>query len=40
MARFASLHEIVTDPVDVPNAIRVIEAFVLRGLGFEGKLPA
>jgi AcrR family transcriptional regulator len=40
MACFASLHEVVTDPVDVPDAIDELNGFVLRGLGYDGEVPA
>jgi len=40
MACFASLHEVVSDPADVPDAIDEINAFVLRGLGYDGGDPA
>ena len=40
MACFGSLHEVVSDPADVPEAIRELNAFVLRGLGYDGELPA
>jgi AcrR family transcriptional regulator len=38
MACFGSLHEVVSDPADVPDAIHELNAFVLRGLGFDGEL--
>jgi AcrR family transcriptional regulator len=37
MACFGSLHEVVTEPADVPEAIRELNSFVLRGLGFDGE---
>lgn len=40
MACFGSIHEVVSDPADVPEAIRELNAFVLRGLGYDGELPA
>jgi AcrR family transcriptional regulator len=40
MACFGSLHEVVTDPADVPGAIEELNAFVLAGLGFGGEVPA
>ena len=40
MACFGSLHEVVSDPADVPEAIRELNAFVLRGLGYDGEVPA
>jgi AcrR family transcriptional regulator len=40
MACFASLHEVVSDPDDVPNAIDELNAFVLRALGYDGPAPA
>lgn len=40
MACFGSLHEVVTEPADVPDAIHELNAFVLRGLGFDGEVPA
>jgi AcrR family transcriptional regulator len=40
MACFGSLHEVVSDPDDVPDAIDELNAFVLRGLGHNGQAPA
>lgn len=40
MACFGSLHEVVSDPADVPDVIQQLNAFVLRGLGYDGELPA
>jgi len=40
MACFGSLHEVVSDPADVPEAIDELNAFVLRGLGYDEQLPA
>jgi AcrR family transcriptional regulator len=40
MACFGSLHEVVSDPADVPEAIRELDAFLLRGLGYDEELPA
>lgn len=40
MACFGSLHEVVSDPADVPEAIDELNGFVLRGLGYDGELPA
>ena len=40
MACFGSLHEVVCDPDDVPDAIDELNAFVLRGLGYHGPVPA
>jgi AcrR family transcriptional regulator len=39
MACFGSLHDIVIDPAEVPDAIREVDAFVLRGLGFVREPP-
>jgi len=36
VACLASLHEVVNDPAEVPAATAHLNAFVLRGLGFEG----
>jgi AcrR family transcriptional regulator len=38
MACFGSLHEVVTAIEDVPDAIRELNQFVLRGLGYEGEV--
>jgi AcrR family transcriptional regulator len=38
MACFGSLHEVVSDPADVPAAIAELNAFVLAGLGFDGQV--
>jgi len=40
MACFGSLHEVVSDPVDVPEAIDELNAFVLGALGYHGQVPA
>jgi len=40
MACFGSLHEVVSDLDDVPDAIDELNAFVLRGLGYDGHVPA
>lgn len=40
MACFGSLHEVVTDPADVPDAVDELNAFVLRALGYDGWTPA
>lgn len=40
MACFGSLHEVVADPAEVPDAIGELDTFVLRGLGFAGEIPA
>jgi AcrR family transcriptional regulator len=40
MACFGSLHEVVSDPADVPDAIDDLNAFVLRGLGYSREVPA
>jgi AcrR family transcriptional regulator len=40
MACLGSLHDVVADPAEVPDATRELDAFVLRGLGFEGYPPA
>jgi hypothetical protein len=40
MACFGSLHEVASDPADVPEAIHELNAFVLRGLGYDGQPPA
>lgn len=36
MACFGSLHDVVSEPADVPRAIVELNAFVLRGLGYDG----
>jgi AcrR family transcriptional regulator len=38
MASFGSLHEVVIDPADVPGAVGELNAFVLRGLGYEPEI--
>jgi hypothetical protein len=38
MACFGSLHEVVSGPEALPDAIDELSQFVLRGLGFEGKV--
>ncbi len=38
MACFGSLHEVVSDPADVPRAISELNAFVLCALGYEGQV--
>jgi AcrR family transcriptional regulator len=40
MACFGTLHEIVSDPGDVPDAVAELNGFVLRGLGYDGPVPA
>lgn len=35
MARFWPLHEVVTDPAGIEEAIHELDAFVRRGLGFD-----
>jgi AcrR family transcriptional regulator len=40
MACFGSLHEIVATHADVPGAIAELNAFVLRGLGYEGEVSS
>ena len=40
MACFGSLHEVLTDPAEVPDAIGELDTFVLRGLGFAGEIPS
>ena len=40
MACFGSLHEVVSDPDDVSNAIDELNGFVLRALGYDGPAPA
>ena len=37
MACFGSLHDVVSDPGDVPTAIDELNAFVLGGLGFQSE---
>jgi AcrR family transcriptional regulator len=39
MACFDSLHEVVGDPDSLPDEIDELNAFVLRGLGYDGQLP-
>jgi AcrR family transcriptional regulator len=40
MACFGSLHEVVAGSSGVPDAIEELDTFVLRGLGFDGEIPA
>ena len=40
MACFGSLHEIVTGPYEVREATAELNSFVLRGLGYQGEIPA
>jgi AcrR family transcriptional regulator len=40
MACFGSLHEVVSAPEDLPDAIHELHRFVLRGLGYEGEVPS
>jgi AcrR family transcriptional regulator len=40
MACFGALHEVVSEPGDVPDAIVELNGFVLRGLGYDGPVPA
>jgi AcrR family transcriptional regulator len=40
MACFGSLHEVVAGSSEVSDAIEELDAFVLRGLGFDGEIPA
>lgn len=40
MACFGALHEVVTSPDEVPDATAQLGIFVLRGLGYEGEIPA
>ncbi len=39
LACFSVLHDVVADAADVPAAIDELDAFVLRGLGYDGELP-
>jgi len=39
MACFGSLHEVVSAPDDVPDAIGELDLFVLRPLGYDGEVP-
>ncbi len=38
-ACFSSLHDVVSDPTEVAAVTRELNAFVLRGLGYDGQLP-
>jgi len=38
MACFGSLHEVVSAPEALPDSIRELNRFVLRGLGYEGEV--
>jgi Transcriptional regulator len=40
LASFGSLHDVVADVADVPAATDELNAFVLRGLGYDGEVPA
>ena len=39
LACFGSLHEVVAGPDEVPEATAELNAFVLRGLGYQGEIP-
>lgn len=39
MACFGSLHEVVTEPVQLPAATAELDGFILRGLGYDGEIP-
>ena len=39
LACFSIMHDVISGPADVPVAIGELDAFVLRGLGYEGELP-
>jgi len=39
LACLGVLHDVVAGPGDMPTAIGELDAFVLRGLGYEGELP-
>ena len=39
MACFGSLHEVVTGPDEVSKATAELDAFILRGLGYQGEIP-
>jgi AcrR family transcriptional regulator len=39
LACFSIMHDVISGPADVPVAIDELDAFVLRGLGYEGELP-
>ena len=39
LACFSILHDVIAGPADVPAAINELDAFVLRGLGYQGELP-
>jgi len=40
LACFGSLHDVVGDVADVPAATEELNTFVLRGLGYDGQVPA
>ena len=40
MACFGSLHDVVSEPADVPAATAELDGFILRGLGYEGEIPS
>lgn len=39
LACFSMLHDVIAGPAEVPVAIDELDAFVVRGLGYEGELP-
>ncbi len=39
LACFSIMHDVIAGPAEVPVAIDELDAFVLRGLGYEGDLP-
>ena len=40
MACFGSLHDVVSEPAEVPAARDELDHFILRGLGYDGEIPA
>jgi AcrR family transcriptional regulator len=38
LAAFSALHEIVSEQADVPEATAELNAFILRGLGYDGEI--
>jgi AcrR family transcriptional regulator len=40
MACFGSIHDVIDEPADLPDAIEGLNTFVFRGLGYDGPLPS
>lgn len=40
MACFGTMHDVVKEPADMPDAIEGLNTFVFRGLGYDGPVPS